>query len=288
MKKIREDFNKLRDRFLQSKIKEIRRNLYEIENKENLPKSKIKKIEQNLIELEQSLLKLNKYYDYDDIEYKGIRDVESVFNQSTDEDYYKPIKTISAFDDNYIEYESKGDKNKNLSPEEYLGIIRPYLRDMINTHETPMNLRVHSRDGLINYETQFGEWKIQLTMSIKFISSKDYNEIRIMYTKSDNIEIMMGSKTDDIIDELFKSLLQKYQEGLEESMRGSEFVFDSPDLLYYYLQKISLKRCESYVDSPKWLKDKGATINPKNKKDNKCFQYALTVALNHKCFLKKP
>ena len=63
-------------------------------------------------------------------------------------------------------------------------------------------------------------------------------------------------------------------------MRGSEFVFDSADLLYYYLQKISLKRCESYVDSPKWLKDKGATINPKNN-ENECFQYALTVALNH-------
>ena len=55
-------------------------------------------------------------------------------------------------------------------------------------------------------------------------------------------------------------------------MRGSEFIFDSVDLLYYHLQRVSLKRGESYVDSPKWLKDKGATINPKNKKDNKCFQ----------------
>ena len=84
IKKIREDFNKLRDRFLKPKIKEIRRNLYEIENKKNLSKSKIKEIEQNLIELEESLFKLNKYYDYDDIEYKGIRDVENLFNQLTD------------------------------------------------------------------------------------------------------------------------------------------------------------------------------------------------------------
>ena len=52
-----------------------------------------------------------------------------------------------------MEYESKGDKNKNLSPKVYLGIIRPYLSDKINTHKTPMNLRAHSRDGLINYET---------------------------------------------------------------------------------------------------------------------------------------
>ena len=88
-------------------------------------------------------------------------------------------------------------------------MIITYLRDMINTHKTPMNLRVHSRDGVINYETQFGEWKIQLTMSIKFISSKDSNETRIMHTKSDNIEIMMGSETNDIIEELRESLLQK-------------------------------------------------------------------------------
>ena len=135
IKQIREDFNKLSDRFLKPKIKEIRRNLYEIEKKENLSKSKIKEIEQNLIELEENLVKLNKYYDYDDIEYKGIGDVKDLFGEFH-EDYYKPIKTVSTFDGNYIEYESKGDKNKNLSPEEYLNIIKPYLHDMINTHKT--------------------------------------------------------------------------------------------------------------------------------------------------------
>ena len=63
-------------------------------------------------------------------------------------------------------------------------------------------------------------------------------------------------------------------------MRGSGFVFDSIDLLYYHLQKIGLKRGRSYIDSPKWLKNKKATLNPENNDDN-CFQYALTVALNH-------
>ena len=98
-----------------------------------------------------------------------------------------------------------------------------YLRDMINTYKTPMNLRLHSRDEVIDYETQFGERKIQLTMVINSVSSKDSRETRTMHKKTDNIEIMMGSETDDITDELFKSLLQKYQEGLEESMRGSGF-----------------------------------------------------------------
>ena len=64
-------------------------------------------------------------------------------------------------------------------------------------------------------------------------------------------------------------------------MRGSEFVFDSVDLLHYNLQKISLNRKGSpYIDSPKWLKNKKATINPKNN-DNNCFQYVLTAALNY-------
>ena len=100
-----------------------------------------------------------------------------------------------------------------------------------------------------------------------------------MHTKINNVEIMIGSETDEIIVDLFESFLQKYQEGLEESMRGSEFVYDSADVLYYSLNKVSLRRGESYIDSPKWLKNKKATINPKNK-DDKCFQYALTVALN--------
>ena len=125
-------------------------------------------------------------------------------------------------------------------------------------------------------------------MSINVISSKDSDETRIIHTKSENIEIMMGSKTDEIIIELSKSLLQKYQEELEESMKESEFIFDSVNLFYYHLQKTSLDRTKSlYIDSPKWLKNKKATINTKNN-DNNCFQYALTVALNYQNIKKNP
>ena len=73
-------------------------------------------------------------------------------------------------------------------------------------------------------------------MVINFVSSKDSDEICIMRTKSNNIEIMMGNETDEII-ELFESLLQKYQEGLEESMKGSDFVFDSAHFKQVYLEK---------------------------------------------------
>ena len=135
-------------------------------------------------------------------------------------------------------------------------MIGPYLSDMINDHKTLMDLKVHSRNELIDYKTQFGESKIQLTMRINFISSKDSEETRTMHTKSNNVEIMMGSETDHIIDEHFEFLLQRYQEGLEESMRGNEFVFTNFDLLHYHIQRISLNRGGSYVNFPKWLNKK--------------------------------
>ena len=124
-------------------------------------------------------------------------------------------------------------------------------------------------------------------MAINFVSSKDSDETRTMHTKSNNEEIMMGSEADEIIKELFKSILQRYQEGLEESKRGSEFIFDSTDALYYDLNKKGLSRSGSYIDSPKWLKNKKTTINAKNN-DNKCFQYFITVELNHEQIKNHP
>ena len=63
---------------------------------------------------------------------------------------------------------------------------------------------------------------------------------------------------------------------LEEPMTGSGFVCESIDILYYQLQKIGLKREGSYIDSPEWLKNKKATINPKNN-DGNCFQYEKSI-----------
>ena len=90
---------------------------------------------------------------------------------------------------------------------------------------------------------------------------------------------MNGSDTDEFIKKLFESFLQKYEENLQEKMKGSDFEFDGVNFLYYDFNKIILNRGGSYIDSPKWLKDKKSTINPKNN-DDKCFQYAVTLALN--------
>ena len=127
---------------------------------------------------------------------------------------------------------------------------------------------------------QKGDWKVQLTIEVNFISLKPgSDETRIMYTRSDNIEIMFGDDNDDIIEQLFESLLKKYEENLQIKMRGSEFEFDGVNFLYYDFNKTSINRGGSYIDSPKWLKDKKSTINSK-KNDDKCFQYVVTSALN--------
>ena len=73
-----------------------------------------------------------------------------------------------------------------------------------------------------------------------------------MHAKSNNIEIMIVSDTNGVIEELFESLFQRYQKNLEEKMRGSEFVFDGVNALYYGLNKINLNRGISSKDSSEW------------------------------------
>ena len=90
--------------------------------------------------------------------------------------------------DNYIEYESKNDTNKTLSVKECLYKIIPYVKDFIN------NLK------------KFDPWKIQLTIAINFISSKDNDEECIIHSKSDNTEIMINYEADEVMKEFFKSL----------------------------------------------------------------------------------
>ena len=102
------------------------------------------------------------------------------------------------------------------------------------------------------------------------ISSKVTGETRTFFVWSDNEEIRLGNKTDDIIKELFKSFLNNYQKEEITLRNGSGFVFKSVVLLSYTFYKISLKRGKSYIKSPEWVINKTATINPKNK-DNKCF-----------------
>ena len=127
-----------------------------------------------------------------------------MFKLSIDKDCYKPILVKSGYNNNSIQYESKGDKTLTLI--EYLALIEQYLRK------------------LINYYKSKGEWKVQLTTEISFISLKPgSDETRVMHTRSDNEEFMNGSDTDEIIKGFFELFLQKYEENLQEKNEGIGF-----------------------------------------------------------------
>ena len=76
-----------------------------------------------------------------------------------------------------------------------------------------------------------------------------------MHSKSDNIEIMISDVPDEIMEKLFNSLKNRYQNNLQ-TMIGSEFVFDYVQLLYYKCHKMNLTGSGSYMDSPDWIKKK--------------------------------
>ena len=77
-----------------------------------------------------------------------------------------------------------------------------------------------------------------------------------MHTKSDNITMMSGIETVDVINELFNTFRRRYLEGLETKIDGSSYIFERIDLLEYHLHKISLNRGSSYINSHEWIKNK--------------------------------
>ena len=91
---------------------------------------------------------------------------------------------------------------------------------------------------------------------------------------------MSGTDINEAANNLLQTLKENYINYLSR-MEGGEYHFERIALLKYKLHKISLRRAGSYIDSPSWIKNKKATINPQNTKDNYCFIYAVTIALNH-------
>ena len=102
----------------------------------------------------------------------------------------------------------------------------------------------------------------------------------------------MGSNTENVIDTLFNTILNRIQQAMEISNeRGSGFTHDSVGLLYFHFQRIDIRRGESYIVPPDSIASKKATINPKNEKNNECFKWSIIVELNYskineKCLTK--
>ena len=91
-------------------------------------------------------------------------------------------------------------------------MIRAYLRDLINEHKPTVELNNsnNSNNNNNNNNNNRAEWKIQLTMQNSCISTKSFEETHTIYTKSEPVEIFMGSNTEDVIDNYFNTLLQRF------------------------------------------------------------------------------
>ena len=150
--------------------KKVRRKLYEIEKKENLSDKEKEEIYDHLVKLVKTLNKKEKYqhYDRDDLDYYGIKNIENLFGNVDDDDYYKPILIKSSFKDNYKYYESRRNKYKKLSVKQYLYKIMPYLSDLINDHKAIRN--------------ESNEWKIQINMHVKSLLMIQEKLVLIMQT----------------------------------------------------------------------------------------------------------
>ena len=111
-----------------------------------------------------------------------------------------------------------------------------------------MAIWVHA--SLINLQIS-DKWKIQLSIAINFVSSNDVDEERVMHSESNNIEFMFCDNANEVVYELFESLLSRHQISLETSMRGRNFIFNLIQLPHY---KINFKRDDSYIDSPDRIK----------------------------------
>ena len=255
-------FENIRDILSRDEINDIRTKIYKntklyeyYANKTKLYKkqtSRFNEVINNLNELYQYLL--NKEASIDgNAPFK----LDKLFEHY---EYYKPILAKSCFNGNYVKYTSSG--NFTSSIDEYFEKINFYL------------------SNLIDYYMLKGEWKIQLSMQVSFISPIN-KETNTMHSKSDNAEIMRGRTTNDVLNMLIETFKQRYQEGLQNRMRGSSYVFSHVKLLEYHFYKISISRGRSYIPTLHWVANKKCTINPKNIKDNRCYLYAIVIALNY-------
>ena len=110
--------------------------------------------------------------------------------------------------------------------------------------------------------------------------NKNTEEFYPLYIHSGNSKVYIGSETSMVVDDLFKSLLDDYRFSLRTKMKKSNLTYDRVRAFYYKLHKISINRGGgSFIDSRDWIKNKKATMNPKNKNDDQCMQYAIVALL---------
>ena len=264
LKEIQKDFYNLRHKFSKKDADKYRKLFYIIKNYRHLSELEVEEIRKKFDKLGKSLnckrprnnINTIHYEDRnsdkelnleeaDDDEYRKTGRVRRLFVESNRK-YYKPTKVIdrgfAGEVNNYIKYISEGDKDEKLSLGEYLNMIKPDLRDLINRYKPIERLNNNNNnnnnnntdtdDKNNNNDTDRGEWKIMLRMCIKCISTKSFDETCTMHPKSKQVEFYMGSDNENVIDTLFNILLQNFQRIKKTSNeRGSKFIADSMNFI---------------------------------------------------------
>ena len=145
-----------------------------------------------------------------------------------------------------------------------------------------LNNKSNNNDTSATTNSNRAEWKIQLVTKNNFISVKDFEDTRTIFSKSGPVEIFMDSDTENIIHTLFNTILNRIQLAVEtKNERGSGFTHDSVRLLCYQFQRRDIRRGGSYTVSLDWIPSKKATTNPEHEKDNKGFLWAIVAGLNY-------
>ena len=240
----------------------IRNRLKEIDDMKSITRAEKTRLLEELTRIFNDLGFKKKYNNvaFDSSSYYGFKDLEYTFGDL--DDYYIPILSKEGFDGNYQMYSCRGDKERNMS-------INMYLENQ--TISCCFN---RQKKKILNQE-------IQLDIAINLIHLTKSDRITF-YVKSKNVECFPSDDSEDILNQLFISLLKYFEENILICRTDSSYVYESVQGFSIHFHKIDLKRGSSYLPTPTWIENKKATINPKNTKDNYCFVYATTIALYHK------
>ena len=246
----------------------IKKRLEEIDRMANISPAKkanlLNELSRILLDLEYKRKDISFTDDSDD--YYELKDLEYTFGDL--DKYCKSILAKESFNGSYQMYTCRGDKNRDKNISMYLDKVRSFLIALID-------------------EKKVFDQKIQLDIAIN-LRHITKNDRITFYVKSKNVLYLPSDHSEDILEQLINSLLKYYEDKLLICRTDSSYVYESVEGLSIHFHNIDLNRGSSYMPSPDSLKNKGATINPQNTKDNYCFMYAVTIALNHKEIGKNP
>ena len=214
---------------------------------------RIEKIANNLNEIQRQHKKLRH-----DHSYYGLRKIKDLF-EVDEEEGFTPVLVRQSFKGTLSEYEING-STKVLTFREYLDKTYLLLKNKLEEIKN----------------SSIVEKKILLRFILVFKKVNNEFERFIRYIDSNGLTLRYGDNVSEFIRKLYDSL-EEYEKS-QNNLRGSNFVFNSVDLSYLQVVKISSKRGGSYIETSEWIKNKKAIINPQNYHDNKCFAYSLIAS----------